>query len=146
MPGAMDTIYEDWKPHPTGSPGPIEGRKMALSTKIAREVVSFLNFHACVILLLMFIESWHSYTQHSCHICASLLLSIAAELFKVQRCMLALVVVPDWNMVGRNDDICRRHALYNKTLGQGKYFFFLIYSSHYISHRGIYTCTSIYWC
>jgi hypothetical protein len=49
---------------------PSEEEKMGLSRRIAREVVSFLDFEGCIILLLMFIESWHSCARHGCHLCA----------------------------------------------------------------------------
>jgi hypothetical protein len=49
---------------------PSEEEKMGLSRRIAREVVSFLDFQGCIILLLMFVESWHSCARHGCHLCA----------------------------------------------------------------------------
>ncbi|KAG2106700.1 uncharacterized protein F5147DRAFT_653673 [Suillus discolor] len=45
------------------------------------------------------------------------LLSMAAEIHRAQRGTVRLVQVPDWNLVGSNEDICRGHPLYPKTLG-----------------------------
>ncbi|KAG1890552.1 uncharacterized protein F5891DRAFT_1213496 [Suillus fuscotomentosus] len=45
------------------------------------------------------------------------LLSMAAEVHRAQRGTAQLVQVPDWSRVGNNEDICRGHPLYPKTLG-----------------------------
>ncbi|KAG2118673.1 uncharacterized protein F5147DRAFT_767436 [Suillus discolor] len=45
------------------------------------------------------------------------LLSMAAEIHRAQRGTMCLVQVPDWNLVGSNEDICQGHPLYPKTLG-----------------------------
>ncbi|KAG2339238.1 hypothetical protein BDR05DRAFT_1003502 [Suillus weaverae] len=45
------------------------------------------------------------------------LLSMAAEVHHAQRGTAHLVQVLDWSQVGHNEDICRGHPLYSKTLG-----------------------------
>ena len=42
------------------------------------------------------------------------LLSMAAEIYRAQRGTRRLAVVPDWNRVGNNDDICWDHPMYAK--------------------------------
>ncbi|KAG2151210.1 uncharacterized protein EDB93DRAFT_1103168 [Suillus bovinus] len=44
------------------------------------------------------------------------LLSMAAEIHHAQRGTAQLAQVPDWSRVGNNEDICRSHPLYSKTL------------------------------
>ncbi|KAG1798739.1 hypothetical protein EV424DRAFT_1352496 [Suillus variegatus] len=54
-------------------------------------------------------DAIHSYQMAATYIPLRLL-SMAAEIHRAQR-------VPDWTRVGNNEDICRGHPLYPKTLG-----------------------------
>ncbi|KAG1720295.1 hypothetical protein EDB19DRAFT_1918076 [Suillus lakei] len=74
--------------------------KMELSWKIARNVN----------------EAIHSYGRVATYVPPGLL-SLAAEIFCAQRCTTQLVEVLDWNRLGHNKDMCMKHQLYGKTLG-----------------------------
>ncbi|KAG2068956.1 hypothetical protein BDR04DRAFT_1157200 [Suillus decipiens] len=76
-----------------------EEEKMRLSLNIASQ----LNYAIC------------SYRTVATYIPLHLL-SIAAEIHRAQRGTVHLVQILDWNCVGHNDDICRGHPLYPKTL------------------------------
>ncbi|KAG2105111.1 uncharacterized protein F5147DRAFT_654285 [Suillus discolor] len=75
--------------------------KMELSRTIAREVN----------------EAIHSHGRVATYVPPTLL-SLAAEIFLAQRRTTQLVEVPDWNRVGMNANMCMKHPLYPKTLGQ----------------------------
>ncbi|KAG2093904.1 uncharacterized protein F5147DRAFT_657314 [Suillus discolor] len=61
-------------------------------------------------------DAIHSYRTTATYISLRLL-SMAAEIHRAQRGATRLVQVPDWTRVGNNEDICRGHPLYPKTLG-----------------------------
>ncbi|KAG2076411.1 hypothetical protein BDR04DRAFT_1114446 [Suillus decipiens] len=74
--------------------------KMELSQKIAREVNDAIR----------------TYGKEASYVPPGLL-SLAAEIFRAQRCTTQLVDVPDWTCLGNNQDMCMKHPLYSKTLG-----------------------------
>ncbi|KAG2094200.1 uncharacterized protein F5147DRAFT_657203 [Suillus discolor] len=77
-----------------------QDEKMDLSRKIAHEVNVAIR----------------SYGRDTSYVPPGLL-SLAAEIFRAQRRTAQLVVVPDWNCLGNNQDMCMKHPLYSKTLG-----------------------------
>ncbi|KAG1821272.1 hypothetical protein DFJ58DRAFT_739230 [Suillus subalutaceus] len=74
--------------------------KMELSRKIAREVNDAIR----------------AYGKEASYVPPGLL-SLAAEIFRAQRRTTQLVEIPDWTRLGHNQDMCMKHPLYSKTLG-----------------------------
>ncbi|KAG2351464.1 hypothetical protein BDR07DRAFT_1501351 [Suillus spraguei] len=74
--------------------------KMELSRKIAHEVNDVIR----------------TYGKEASYVPPGLL-SLAAEIFRAQRCTTQLVEVPDWTRLENNQDMYMKHPLYSKTLG-----------------------------
>ncbi|KAG1836780.1 hypothetical protein DFJ58DRAFT_734724 [Suillus subalutaceus] len=79
---------------------PLQEEKMELSRKIAREVNDAIR----------------AYGKEASYVPPGLL-SLAAEIFRAQRRTTQLVEIPDWTRLGHNQDMCMKHPLYSKTLG-----------------------------
>ncbi|KAG1870275.1 hypothetical protein DFJ58DRAFT_723172 [Suillus subalutaceus] len=79
---------------------PSQEEKMELSRKIAREVNDAIR----------------AYGKEASYVPPGLL-SLAAEILRAQRRTTQLVEIPDWTCLGHNQDMCMKHPLYSKTLG-----------------------------
>ncbi|KAG2159302.1 uncharacterized protein EDB93DRAFT_1099694 [Suillus bovinus] len=79
---------------------PSQEEKMELSQKIAHEVNDVIR----------------SYGKEASYVSPGLL-SLAAEIFRAQRCTTQLVEIPDWTHLGHNKDMRMKHPLYSKALG-----------------------------